>query len=166
MASKYKQEGFNARMNNEFFTDNPWAKVKGHDIQQQNWDIGWWMANEYIGKKGDYGYSVPMGLSEFVRAYELTKAYDMVHQDAIGKILAERDLYNAPLPSWWKWLTKYRKAQFEWKYLRIGLYAFQEKRWEAGINYDMNGDPLLSINLICLHIEFEFIKPEDDTGTI
>lgn len=42
--------------------------------------------------------------------------------------------------------------------LEITLYLFQEGRWELGLTYDINGDPLFAINFIFIHLEFTFIK--------
>lgn len=53
-----------------------------------------------------------------------------------------------------KKLFKYR----HWDLWRFDFYLFQEGKWEVGISFDINGYPLLSIQLLFFFIEFNFMK--------
>lgn len=51
-----------------------------------------------------------------------------------------------------------RKTLLSTQKLEIILYLFQSGRWELGFTYDINGNPLFDINLIFIHLSFEFIN--------
>lgn len=52
----------------------------------------------------------------------------------------------------------YRRLEFiNTKRFEATLYLFQDGRWELGLTFDTNGNPLFCINFIFIHFEFEFI---------
>lgn len=65
-----------------------------------------------------------------------------------------------PYVSWFRRLIrhifKYRMIPIRKKFPFVTLYLFQEGRWEFGLTFDVNGQPLFSINLISLHLEIDF----------
>lgn len=66
------------------------------------------------------------------------------------------------LKNLWKKIVKYRSREF----LKIGnlyftFYTFQSKRYDLGITFDHDGTPLLSINVIFLHLEIEYDSYEN-----
>jgi len=58
------------------------------------------------------------------------------------------------------WLTKFRRFHLiDSQKFFVDLYLFQDGRYEIGITYDRNGNHLVDINLIFIHLEIEWEKP-------
>lgn len=66
------------------------------------------------------------------------------------------------IKQFFKWIFKYRYLRIWW----ITFYWSQDARWELGVCLDVHERTLVSINIIALHIEFQWMQDDPPTTLI